>query len=102
MNGDERALAYMEEYNRNDVVTLEKAFIKLKPWIKNFPNFTLFNSIGDSEFVCPTCGSEHIHEDGYYTTWTYKYKMYRCNECGSISRLRKAEKTDVKLINNIR
>lgn len=102
MNGDLESLQYMKQYNEVDVYQLEKAFLRLKPWIKNFPNFTLFNSIADGEYVCPACGGKHIYQDGYYTTWTYKYKLFRCDDCGSISRLRKAEKTDVKLINNIR
>lgn len=99
--GSLEALTEMETYNKNDVVTLEKAFDRLKPWIKNFPNYVLYNELSDA-MVCPTCGSIHLSDIGYYTTGVSKYKMYRCDNCKSISKLRKSEKTKVLLTNNIR
>jgi len=99
--GSWEALTEMETYNKNDVVTLEKAFDRIKPWIKNFPNYVLYNELSDA-MVCPTCGSVHLSDIGYYTTGVSKYKMYRCDNCKSISKLRKSEKTKVLLTNNIR
>lgn len=99
--GSLEALTEMETYNKNDVVTLEKAFDKLKPWIKNFPNYVLYNELSDA-MACPTCGNTHLSDIGYYTTGVSKYKMYRCDNCKSISKLRKSEKTKVLLTNNIR
>ena len=99
--GNSEALTEMETYNKNDVVTLEKAFDRLKPWIKNFPNYVLYNELSDA-MVCPTCGGVHLSDIGYYTTGVSKYKMYRCDNCKSISKLRKSEKTKVLLTNNIR
>jgi DNA-directed RNA polymerase subunit RPC12/RpoP len=101
VNGVKSALLEMEEYNKNDVVTLEFAFDRLKPWIKNFPNYVLYNTIDDA-MVCPTCGHKHLSDIGYYTTGVSKYKMYRCDRCSSISKLRKSEKIKVLLTNNIR
>ena len=99
--GSLEALTEMDTYNRNDVVTLEKAFDRLKPWIKNFPNYVLYNELSDA-MVCPTCGNAHLSDIGYFTTGVSKYKMYRCDDCKSISKLRKSEKTKVLLTNNIR
>ena len=99
--GSLEALTEMDTYNRNDVVTLEKAFDRLKPWIKNFPNYVLYNELSDA-MACPTCGHVHLSDIGYYTTGVSKYKMYRCDNCKSISKLRKSEKTKVLLTNNIR
>ena len=101
LDGSLEALTEMETYNKNDVVTLEKAFDRLKPWIKNFPNYVLYNELSDA-MVCPTCGDVHLSDIGYYTTGVSKYKMYRCDNCKSISKLRKSEKTKVLLTNNIR
>ena len=101
LSGSLEALTEMEAYNKNDVVTLEKAFDRLKPWIKNFPNYVLYNELSDA-MVCPTCGDIHLSDIGYYTTGVSKYKMYRCDNCKSISKLRKSEKTKVLLTNNIR
>ena len=44
LQGDQESLNYMEEYNQYDVVGLEKVFAKLKPWIRNLPHFTLYNT----------------------------------------------------------
>jgi hypothetical protein len=101
MNGNPEALAKMSEYNDWDVISLEKAFARLKPWIKNFPNYVLYNDVDDAN-VCPTCGGKHLIEDGMYTTVNNKYVLYRCTDCGCISRNRRAEKTIVKITNNIR
>jgi len=101
LNGDQNSLLEMEDYNKNDVVVLEKAFDKLKPWIKNFPNYVLYNTI-EENMVCSTCGCNHLIDEGFYTTGVSKYKVYRCDKCKSISRNRKAEKTNVQLTNNMR
>jgi uncharacterized protein YprB with RNaseH-like and TPR domain len=101
MNGDSESLKKMSEYNDMDVITLEQAFIKLKPWVKNFPHYALYNNIEDNH-ICPTCGSKSLLEDGSYTTVANKYKLYRCGSCGSISRNRKAEKIKLTTTNNIR
>ncbi len=87
MNGEQEALDYMETYNRKDVVILEKVYLKLRPWIKNHPNVGLYKEENNS--VCSTCGSNHLEEDGsFYYTSANKYKVLRCKDCGSISRLR--------------
>lgn len=101
MNGDAKSLDRMSEYNDFDVIQLENAFLKLKPWIKNFPNYVLYNNVQDAE-VCPTCGGKHLIQDGSYTTATNKYQLYRCMDCSSLSRRRKAEKVVVKITNNLR
>lgn len=101
MNGNQEALLKMLEYNDWDVIQLEKALIRMMPWVKNFPNFVLYNEVENPD-VCPTCGGNHLMDDGMYMTATNKYKLYRCPDCGTISRKRKAEKTIVVNTNNIR
>ena len=101
VHGNPEALTRMSEYNDWDVISLERAFQRLRPWIKNFPNYVLYNDVDDAN-VCPTCGGKHLIEDGIYTTVNNKYVLYRCTDCGCISRNRKAEKTIVKITNNIR
>jgi len=98
MNGDETALSYMLEYNNYDVVLLEKIYKKLKPWIKNHPNEGHFSE----EAVCPTCGSTHIKYNSNYYTNAGRYKLYKCDDCGALSKTRKSEKTNIKLTSNIR
>ena len=86
LHGDQEALDYMQEYNIKDVDILEQVFLVLVPWIKNFPNL---NNILQSDVpVCATCGSEDIEliPNKYYYTSVGKYPLYRCKECGAISR----------------
>ena len=86
MKGDQKALDYMESYNRKDVTILEKVYLKLRPWIKNHPNIGLYQE--ENVMVCPTCGSKDLEEDGsFYYTSANKYKIMRCS-CGAISRMR--------------
>lgn len=88
MEGNEAAMGYMVKYNQIDVKILEEIYLKLRPWITRHPNIA---NILDMD-VCPICGSENYVETGeYYYTTTGKYKLYRCNDCGSIFRSRKAE-----------
>ena len=51
MNKDKDAWFRMEEYNKQDVILLEKLYHRLLPWIKNHPNHN-HHAIGQ---VCPSC-----------------------------------------------
>lgn len=89
-SGDNDALEYMEEYNRNDVVMLEKLYLKLRPWIRNHPNVGMYKNTLES--VCANCGSSNIVVDGHYYTNTGRYLTYKCNDCGgAVSRERKSD-----------
>lgn len=79
MNGNAADWAIMEEYNRNDVVLLEKLYKTLLPWIGNHPNRGLY---GDDHAVCPTCGGKHHQKRGYAHTIHGKYQRYQCTSCG--------------------
>ena len=100
LNGDEAALNRMELYNRHDVEILEEVYFKLRPWIKNHPNTSLY--FEDDKMRCTSCGSTNVHElDGkYYYTSVGAYKIYRC-ECGALSRGRKSVIPRSKNINTL-
>ena len=79
--GDKDAWETMEEYNKQDVLLLEKVYDKLLPWIPNHPNVLLY---GDgSSAGCPTCGSTELQKRGFSYTPSGKFQRYRCNSCGS-------------------
>lgn len=84
--GEEKALKELAEYNKNDTFVLEELFVKLRPFIKNFPNLNLYND--DNTSVCRNCGSDDISWGGYYYTNVSRYKGWRCNNCGAIGRSR--------------
>lgn len=89
LNGEQEALNYMEKYNRGDVVILEKVYLKLRPWINSHPNLNVYMDDGVNK--CISCGSTDITEDSFYYTNRNKFKTYRCNCCGALSRETKGE-----------
>jgi hypothetical protein len=93
MAGDEAAWEMMEEYNRGDVVVLEKLYDRLKPWIRNHPNMGMFT---DGK-VCTNCGEKHLQKRGTHPVRESVYQRYVCMACGTWMRgkevLRKAKTT---------
>jgi uncharacterized protein YprB with RNaseH-like and TPR domain len=91
VEGDEKALKYMQEYNNNDVFILEEVYYRLRPWIKNHPNLNLYQ---DKEGVCSTCGADnkYMKLNGKYPTNTNLFDAYQCQKCFSYSRMDKSGK----------
>ena len=86
MEGNQESLNYMLEYNMNDVKILEEVYLKLAPWIKGGPNM---NVLTNSDIpVCACCGSEAIEliPKEYYYTSVGKYELFRCKDCGAVTR----------------
>ena len=79
MAGSKDDQAVMEEYNKNDVILLEKLYQVLLPWIKNHPNHALYK---DEHVACPKCGGKHYQRRGLATTIHGKYQRYQCTSCG--------------------
>lgn len=86
MQGDPESLAYMEEYNKQDVLVLENVYLKLRKYAKGHPNLDLY--VDQEEATCPHCGSKHLHlmEDKYFYTQAVRYNTFRCEDCGAVSR----------------
>lgn len=80
MANNPEAWAMMEEYNKNDVILLEKVYYKFRPWIRNHINLSIFN---DDEIVCPNCGSNNHHKRGFNITTVSKYQRHQCRDCGN-------------------
>jgi predicted RNA-binding Zn-ribbon protein involved in translation (DUF1610 family) len=81
MAKDKDAWKRMEEYNKQDVILLEKLYVRLLPWIKGHPN----HNHSSDEHVCPSCGSHNIQKRGTAVTTTASYQRYQCRSCGSWS-----------------
>lgn len=86
MSRDKEAWAIMEEYNKNDVILLERVYEKFKPWCKNHINMSLFN---DEVLVCPNCGGTHHQRRGFAYTNSSKYQRRQCVDCGTWFREKK-------------
>lgn len=85
LKGEREALDYMFRYNKNDTLILEKVYLRMRPWIPGHPNANLYYE-GNSP-ICPVCGSTHIIEtnSSLYTSVS-KFKVFRCEDCGALSR----------------
>jgi|SRR5687768_16060103 len=80
MNGDPEAWRMMKDYNIGDLYPLEELYYKIRPWIKNHPNYSLFSNSG---IVCHNCGSKHWHSRGTHRTQAAVYQRYQCQDCGT-------------------
>jgi len=79
MAGNKESWEMMQEYNKQDVVLLEKVYEKLKPWIRNHPNHGVY----EGGVCCTNCGSTKYQRRGWAFTNANKYQRYQCRECGS-------------------
>lgn len=79
--GSKVAVKRMGKYNKQDVVLLEKIFIKLLPHtaLANKLNHNLFTG----EEGCPSCGSTNLQKRGYLYTKMTKRQRIACNACGA-------------------
>lgn len=87
MKGDKKAWTKMVQYCRNDILLLEKIYLKMRPYILNHPNLMVYDDI--EHLVCSKCGSPKIKKEGFTYTNVSKYQRYSCKECGSWFRGRK-------------
>lgn len=86
MRNNPEAWEEMKIYNKQDVETLEKVYLKMLPFMKRHPNVAVFQEA--DVLLCPKCGSNHIQSRGYVTTNVFKYKKFQCQSCGGWSRTR--------------
>jgi DNA polymerase elongation subunit (family B) len=94
MEGKEKAWNLMKKYNKMDVIINERLYKRFLPYITNHPNYGIYLQ---KDFVCPNCGSKHLHSRGYAVTKTNTYRRWQCQTCGSWSRNRINEKSKNKV-----
>jgi len=92
LKGNPEAYEELEIYNKQDVLTLEEIYLKMRPWMPHHPNVAVF----EEEVVCPKCGGNHYHRRGFYYSNSGRYQRYQCNSCGGWFRTRYMEKQDRK------
>lgn len=82
MAGDSRAWNLMVKYNRQDVLLLERVYLKLRPWMESHPNM---NVLLNRDAGCTKCGSKNIQHRGWRFTPTGRQKRWQCNDCKGYS-----------------
>lgn len=83
MDNDPDAWERMKEYNIQDVIVTEDAYLQLLPWQKNAPHIGLYTQDGDS---CWACGSVNLEANGYLSTGVQSYDAFKCLTCGAWNR----------------
>jgi uncharacterized protein YprB with RNaseH-like and TPR domain len=78
MAGKEESWRLMEKYNKQDVILLEKVYLKLRPFMTNHPNMNVYN---ETTHNCPICSSNKMQKRGYAHTRTTKYQRWQCLKC---------------------
>ena len=77
MAGNKSAWKKMIQYNKNDVILLEKVYMRLRPYMTNHPNINVEDSL-----LCPTCGSDKLQNRGWIVNIGFKRKRFQCRSCG--------------------
>lgn len=77
VDGDSKARARMERYNRADVRATETAYLRMLGWLPAHP---AIGPDGD-ELVCCQCGSAELKPNGWYRAVVLDYALYRCSRC---------------------
>ena len=81
MRGEKSAWDKMREYNKQDVILLEKIYMKFRPWTANHPNMNVF----DGHPGCPACRSANVVRNGFNMTRMGRKRRYHCMDCGKWS-----------------
>ena len=83
LKGNLKAWKEMEKYNKQDVVTLEELYIRLRPYDK-VNNAGLY--IDDLKPICPKCGHDKLQSRGEAGNKSGVYTRYQCLGCRGWSR----------------
>lgn len=76
--GNKKAMKYVIEHNRLDVLVLEWVFNKTKAVWDQMPRVY----VAQSERTCPTCGKEAGHSKGLRAASKHQYRRMVCTACG--------------------
>lgn len=81
-----KAWRVMRKYNIIDVISDEKVYLAVRPWMEGHPNVAAYNE--NEKIQCPKCGSERMVKQGLRVTQSGEYHRYQCQACGGWARSR--------------
>lgn len=82
MNGDSKVWSVMKKYNKQDVILLERVYLRLRSWMTNHPNMNLINATTNH---CPICGHDKVQKRGFSLLKNGGRQKYQCKSCGGWS-----------------
>lgn len=84
MSGNKKSWKKMCEYNKQDVILLEKIYLKMLPYIEKHPNLSILSG---EVIGCPNCGSIKTHKRGFVITKGVKQvqrkQRFQCQLCSA-------------------
>lgn len=88
MAGEKVSWDRMVKYNIQDVLLLERVYLRLRPFMANHPNLNLITpdkAKKTGEHLCGSCQSSDTVKRGFAITKAGRYQRWQCNNCGSWS-----------------
>ncbi len=76
--GNRRCWADLKKYNAQDVLLLERVYLKLRPWATNHPNLSYISR----RVACPVCQSKRAVHKGWLYYKLGKRQRQKCLDCG--------------------
>jgi hypothetical protein len=83
MMGNIKALRDMERYNKQDVLLLERVFIKLYPYTRMRINLGAIKPGHNPHERCGHCGGANMDYKGTQLLRTRFHEFYQCEDCGA-------------------
>jgi len=84
--GNSAAYKEARAYNKDDVISTEEWYLKIRPWARKHPNMAHY--FNDDTRRCPRCGSPNMHATEIVHRGVSEYQAYECGDCGGHSRSR--------------
>jgi hypothetical protein len=76
----------MKRYNKQDIISTEWVYLKIRPWINNHPNLGVYQPLIEKP-ICPNCGSTNLKPwDRRANLQQGSYIRLLCGACGAWSR----------------
>jgi DNA-directed RNA polymerase subunit RPC12/RpoP len=80
MKGVRSSWKKMVKYCQHDVKLLEELYRKIRPFMKNHPNLSLYR--GTNGLCCPECSSKSYVKNGMHYYQKSAKQRYQCLDCG--------------------
>lgn len=87
MAGNKKSFENMKAYNKQDVLLLERVYLRLLPWMEQHPN------VWSAHRNCPKCGGTKLKSKGIRRNKINTYRQLICLKCGGYCRERLPIKT---------
>lgn len=101
MAGDMDAWKTLIEYNKADVLDLERIYLKIRAWDHLHPSASTHSPTAGRR-VCTVCGSENVRAtEKTVATAASVFQLFTCGDCGHHMRSRQSLLTTAQAANSL-